>query len=150
MKIAVANDHRGVSAVEQVKAIVAQLNHETLDFSSTTEQPVVIPTWLLSPLPSFPPGQADRANPHLRHRHRHVYLQQGQGVRAALCYDNSMRISATTTPMSCAFPAISSAPACCAHRRNLADHRLFGGRQLRRVHKIQAIEQGKDPRNLNE
>ena len=43
MKIAVASDHRGVKAVEQVKAIIAQLNHECLDFSPPGESPVDYP-----------------------------------------------------------------------------------------------------------
>ena len=43
MKIAVANDHRGVKAIEQVKAIIAQLNHECVDFGKEKEQPIDYP-----------------------------------------------------------------------------------------------------------
>ena len=41
MIIAVASDHRGVKAVEQIKAIVAQFDHECLDFSPTGVGPVI-------------------------------------------------------------------------------------------------------------
>jgi len=43
MKIAVANDHRGVKAIEEVKAIIAQLGHECLDLSHKSEQPIDYP-----------------------------------------------------------------------------------------------------------
>ena len=43
MKIAVANDHRGVNAIEQVKAIVAQFGHECVDFGSHGKKPVDYP-----------------------------------------------------------------------------------------------------------
>ena len=43
MKIAVGNDHRGVKAIEEVKAIIAQLNHECVDFSCDSEHPVDYP-----------------------------------------------------------------------------------------------------------
>ena len=43
MKIAIANDHRGIEAKEQVKAIVSQLGHECVDFGTNEEGPVDYP-----------------------------------------------------------------------------------------------------------
>ena len=43
MKIAVANDHRGIQAVKEIKAIIAQLNHECIDLGSNSEEPIDYP-----------------------------------------------------------------------------------------------------------
>ena len=43
MKIAVASDHRGFEAKEQVKAQVAQMGHECLDYGTTSNNPVDYP-----------------------------------------------------------------------------------------------------------
>ncbi len=154
MRIAVANDHRGVSAVEQVKVIVAQLNHEMLDFSSNTEQPVDYPDLAYVAASAVSAGQADRA----------ILIcgtgigmciasNKVKGVRAALCYDElNARISRQH----------NDANVLCLSGDLLGSGMLrrivaiwlatdfAGGRHLRRVHKIEAIEQGKDPRNLHE
>ena len=37
MKVAVANDHRGVKAGEQIRAIITQLGHEFIDFGCDSE-----------------------------------------------------------------------------------------------------------------
>lgn len=154
MKIAVANDHRGVSAVEQVKAIVAQLNHEMLDFSSNTEQPVDYPDLAFVAASAVSSGQADRA----------ILIcgtgigmciasNKVKGVRAALCYDElNARISRQHNDANVL--CLSGDLLGSGMLRRIVETWLTtdfsGGRHLRRVHKIQAIEQGKDPRNLNE
>ena len=154
MKIAVANDHRGVSAVEQVKAIVAQLNHETLDFSSTTEQPVDYPDLAYVAASAVSSGQADRA----------ILIcgtgigmciasNKVKGVRAALCYDElNARISRQHNDANVL--CLSGDLLGSGMLRRIVEIWLTtdfsGGRHLRRVHKIQAIEQGKDPRNITE
>ncbi|NLH18391.1 MAG: ribose 5-phosphate isomerase B [Phycisphaerae bacterium] len=154
MKIAVANDHRGVSAVEQVKAIIAQLNHEMLDFSSTTEQPVDYPDLAFVAASAVSAGQADRA----------ILIcgtgigmciasNKVKGVRAALCYDElNARISRQHNDANVL--CLSGDLLGSGMLRRIVETWLTtefsGGRHLRRVHKIQAIEQGKDPRNLNE
>lgn len=154
MKIAVANDHRGVSAVEQVKAIIAQLNHDTLDFSSTTEQPVDYPDLAFIAASAVSSGQADRA----------ILIcgtgigmciasNKVKGVRAALCYDElNARISRQHNDANVL--CLSGDLLGSGMLRRIVETWLTtdfsGGRHLRRVHKIQAIEQGKDPRNITE
>ena len=154
MKIAVANDHRGVSAVEQVKAMVAQLNHELLDFSSNTEQPVDYPDLAFIAASAVSSGQADRA----------ILIcgtgigmciasNKVKGVRAALCYDElNARISRQHNDANVL--CLSGDLLGSGMLRRIVEIWLTtdfsGGRHLRRVHKIQAIEQGKDPRNITE
>jgi ribose 5-phosphate isomerase B len=154
MKIAVANDHRGVSAVEQVKAIVAQLNHEMLDFSSNTEQPVDYPDLAFVAASAVSSGQADRA----------ILIcgtgigmciasNKVKGVRAAVCFDElNARISRQHNDANVL--CLSGDLLGSGMLRRIVEIWLAtdfaGGRHLRRVHKIQAIEQGKDPRNLHE
>jgi ribose 5-phosphate isomerase B len=154
MKIAIANDHRGVSAVEQVKAIVAQLNHEMLDFSSNTEQPVDYPDMAFAAGSAVSSGQADRA----------ILIcgtgigmciasNKVKGVRAAVCFDElNARISRQHNDANVL--CLSGDLLGSGMLRRIVEIWLAtdfaGGRHLRRVHKIQAIEQGKDPRNLHE
>ncbi|MHC5115663.1 MAG: hypothetical protein ACYSQY_01165 [Planctomycetota bacterium] len=42
MKVAVANDHRGHAAIEQIKAIISQLGLECVDCSTPSGQPVCL------------------------------------------------------------------------------------------------------------
>ncbi len=154
MKIAVANDHRGVSAVEQVKAIIAQLNHEVLDFSSNTDQPVDYPDLAFVAASAVSDGQADRA----------ILIcgtgigmciasNKVKGVRAALCYDElNARISRqhNNANVLCLSGDLLGSGMLRRIVETWLTTEFSGGRHLRRVHKIQAIEQGKDPRNLNE
>ena len=43
MRIAVANDHRGIEAKEQIKAIVTEMGNECIDFGTNAEGPVDYP-----------------------------------------------------------------------------------------------------------
>ena len=43
MKVAVANDHRGVKAIEEIKAIISQLNHECVDLGTANDHPIDYP-----------------------------------------------------------------------------------------------------------
>ncbi len=154
MKIAVANDHRGVSAIEQVKALVAQLNHELIDFSSCTEQPVDYPDLAYIAASAVSSKQADRA----------ILIcgtgigmciaaNKVKGVRAALCYDElNARISRQHNDANVL--CLSGDLLGSGILRRIVETWLTtdfsGGRHLRRVRKIEAIEQGQDPRNLTD
>ena len=43
MKVAVANDHRGIEAKEQIKIIVTELGNECIDLGTNAEGPVDYP-----------------------------------------------------------------------------------------------------------
>ena len=40
MKIAVGSDHRGFETKQQIKAIIAELGHECIDFGTNDSNPV--------------------------------------------------------------------------------------------------------------
>jgi ribose 5-phosphate isomerase B len=88
MKIAIANDHRGVKAVEQVKAIISELDHECLDFSHNTEQPIDYPDAAYRAASMVSKGQADRAilicSTGIG---MSIAANKIKGIKAALCYD---------------------------------------------------------------
>ena len=89
MKIAVANDHRGVKAIEQVKAIIAQLDHECLDLGhNNSEQPIDYPDAAYRAASLVSHGEADRAilvcGTGIG---MSIAANKIKGVRAALCFD---------------------------------------------------------------
>jgi ribose 5-phosphate isomerase B len=154
MKIAVANDHRGVKAIEQVKAIIAQLNHKCLDFSHNTEQPIDYPDAAFQAASLVSKGEADRAilvcGTGIG---MSITANKIKGVRAALCFDElSARISrhhndANVLCLSGDFLGTTEL-------RKMVETWLTtdfsGGRHQRRVSKIKAIEAGGDPRQVSD
>jgi len=152
MKVAVANDHRGVNAIEQVKAIIAQLNHECLDFSHNTEQPIDYPDAAYRAASMVSKGQADRAilicSTGIG---MSIAANKIKGIKAALCYDElTARVSrdhndANVLCLSGDFLGTTVV-------RKMVETWLStdfgGGRHERRVNKIKAIEEGADPREV--
>lgn len=154
MKIAIANDHRGVKAVEQVKAIIAQLNHECVDFSHNTEQPIDYPDAAYRAASTVSKGQADRAilicSTGIG---MSIAANKIKGIKAALCYDEfTARVSrdhndANVLCLSGDFLGTTVV-------RKMVETWLStdfgGGRHERRVNKIKAIEEGADPREVKD
>ena len=88
MKVAVASDHRGYEAKEQIKAIITQLGHETVDFGTTDSNPVDYPDLAFEAASAISNQQVDRA----------ILIcgtgigmciaaNKVPGVRACLCHD---------------------------------------------------------------
>ncbi len=149
MKIAVANDHRGVEAIEQVKAIIAQLNHECVDYSSTTDQPVDYPDLAYKAADAVSTKQADRAilvcGTGIG---MSIAANKVKGVRAALCYDElNAKISRNHNDANVL--CLSGDLLGTAVLRKIVETWLTtefsGGRHERRVKKIMAIERGQNP-----
>ena len=154
MKVAVANDHRGVKAIEQVKAIVAQLNHECIDYGSSSEQPIDYPDAAYQAAVAVSKGDVDRAI---------LVCGTGigmciasnkvKGVRAALCYDElNARISRQHNDANvlCLSGDLLGTTALRTVVETWLHTDFAGGRHQRRVRKISAIEEGKDPREVTE
>ena len=152
MKIAVANDHRGVKAMEEVKTIVAQLNHECIDFGSTSEQPIDYPDVAYQAAQAVSQAQADRAI---------LVCGTGigmciaankiKGIRAALCYDElNARISRhhNDANVLCLSGDLLGSSALRTIVETWLSTEFQGGRHQRRVNKIKAIEEGLDPREV--
>jgi len=152
MKIAVANDHRGVKAIEQVKAIIAQLNHECLDFSHDTEQPVDYPDAAYQAANTVSRGQADRAilicSTGIG---MSIAANKIKGIRAALCYDE-LTAGISRDHNDANVLCLSGDFLGTTVLRKMVETWLStdfgGGRHERRVNKIKAIEEGADPQEV--
>jgi ribose 5-phosphate isomerase B len=154
MKVAVASDHRGYEAKEQVKAQIAQLGHECIDFGTNNNSPVDYPDLAYTAAQAVSMGQVDRA-----------ILICGTGigmcitankikkVRAALCYDElNAQISRQHNDANVL--CVSGDLIGEIMLRKIVETWLTtdfaGGRHLRRVKKIAAIEEGRDPREIKQ
>lgn len=154
MKIAVANDHRGVKAVEQVKAIIAQLNHECVDMGSSDETPVDYPDAAFRAARAVAEANVDRAilvcGTGIG---MSIAANKVDGVRAALCYDElNARISRQHNDANvlCLSGDLLGSNALRSVVEIWLETDFAGGRHQRRVNKITAIEQGKDPSDVLE
>jgi ribose 5-phosphate isomerase B len=152
MKIAVANDHRGASAIEQVKAIIAELNHECLDFSNDNEQPVDYPDMAYLAAKAVSDKKADRAilvcGTGIG---MSITANKVKGVRAALCYDElNAKISRNHNDANvlCLSGDLLGTTVLRKIVETWLTTEFSGGRHQRRVNKIMAIEDGRDPREV--
>ncbi|MBW8015432.1 MAG: ribose 5-phosphate isomerase B [Planctomycetes bacterium] len=154
MKIVVACDHRGFKAIEQVKAIIAQLNHECLDFSPAGDSPV-----------DYPDVAYHAAVAVSTHKAEGAILVCGtgigmsiaankvKGVRAALCFDElSAQISRqhNDSNVLCLSGDLLGSSALRKIVETWLTTDFVGGRHQRRVDKIHSIEEGIDPREMKD
>jgi ribose 5-phosphate isomerase B len=152
MKVVVASDHRGYDAKQVVKAIVTQMGHECIDVGTDTATPVDYPDLAYMAGKSVSDSQADRAILICATGlGMSIAANKVRGVRAALCHDElSAQISRDH----------NDANVLCLSGDQLGEVLLrkvveawmttefSGGRHQRRVNKIAAIEQGRDPREV--
>jgi len=152
MKVVVTNDHRGVRTSEQILAILAQLNHECLDLTNKEDQAVDYPDSAYEAGMAVSTGKADRA----------ILIcgtgigmciaaNKVKGVRAAVCFDElSAKVSRqhNDTNVLCLSGDLLGPSLFRKIVEVWLSTEFEGGRHLRRVRKIQAIEEGKDPRDV--
>jgi len=153
MKIALATDHRGVRTIEQIKAILAQLGHESIDVSNgSDEQPMDYPDGAYDAATAVSQGRADRAI---------LVCGTGigmciasnkvKGVRAALCYDEiaaKMCREHNDANVLCLSGDLLGPAMLQKIVETFLATDFLAGRHLRRVKKIQAIENGNDPKDV--
>ena len=152
MKIAVGSDHRGFEAKEQIKAIVAELGHECIDFGTGNSNPVDYPDLAYVVAKAVSEKQADRAI---------LACATGIGmciaankirdVRAALCHDELSAAIARDHNDSNVLCLSGDQIGEVLLRKIVEvwlDTEFAGGRHLRRIKKIGTIEEGKDPREV--
>jgi len=154
MKIAVANDHRGVKAIEQVKAIIAQLNHECVDYGKEKEQPIDYPDVAYQAAEAVSTKKADMAilicGTGIG---MSIAANKVKGVRAALCYDElNAKISREHNDANvlCLSGDLLGTSALRKIVETWLTTKFAGGRHQRRVNKISAIEEGNDPRAVED
>ncbi len=153
MRIVVGSDHRGFEAKKQIKAIVIQLGHECIDVGTDGNHPVDYPDTAYIAAKAVSENKADRA-----------ILACGTGIgmciaankvkriRAALCNDElGAQISRhhnDANVLCVAGDLINE-----ILLRKIVEIWLTtefnGGRHERRVRKIAAIEEGKDPTEIH-
>ncbi len=152
MKIAVGSDHRGYEMKEQVKVIAAELGHESIDCGTIDSNPIDYPDTAYLAATAVSTGKADRA----------VLIcatgigmsmaaNKVPGIRAALCHDElTAQISRDHNDSNVL--CLSGDQIGEVLLRKMVEvwlnTKFSGGRHFRRVKKIEAIEQGKDPREI--
>jgi len=149
MKIAIGNDHRGFESKEQIKAIINQLGHEFIDIGTNDNSPADYPDPAYLAATAVANGQADRA----------ILIcgtgigmciaaNKVKGIRAALCHDElSAQISRHHNDANVL--CLSGDMIGEVLLRKMVEAWLntdfHGGRHQRRVNKITAIEEGRNP-----
>ena len=152
MKIAIGNDHRGFEAKQQIKSIVTQLGHEVIDVGSNDSNPVDYPDPAYLAATAVSKKQADRAilvcGTGIG---MCITANKVKGIRAALCHDElSARISRhhNDANVLCISGDLTGEVLLRKIVEVWLDTKFSGGRHQRRIEKIAAIEEGKDPREI--
>jgi ribose 5-phosphate isomerase B len=149
MKIAIGSDHRGFEAKEQIKAIIAQLGHESIDFGTNDSNPVDYPDPAYSVSMAVSKKEADMAILACATGiGMSITANKIKGIRAAICHDElNARISRDHNDANVL--CISGDQTGDVLLRKIVEVWLntefSGGRHQRRVKKITAIEEGREP-----
>ena len=152
MKIVIGSDHRGFEAKKQIKAIVTQLGHECIDVGTNDSNPVDYPDQAYSAAVAVSKKQADMAIlACATGLGMCIAANKIKGIRAALCHDElTARISRDHNDANVL--CLSGDQIGEVLLRKIVEVWLntefSGGRHQRRVKKITAIEEGKDPKEV--
>jgi ribose 5-phosphate isomerase B len=153
MKIAVGSDHRGFEIKEQIKAIITQLGHEYIDVGTNDSNPVDYPDQAYLAATAVSKKQADRAILACGTGiGMSIAANKVKGILAALCHDElSARISRhhNDANVLCISADLVGEILLRKIVEVWLDTEFSGGRHQRRVNKIIAIEEGKDPKEIN-
>ena len=154
MKIVIGSDHRGFEAKQQIKAMITQLGHECIDVGTSDNNPVDYPDLAYLAATAVAEKQADRAilvcGTGIG---MSITANKIKGIRAALCHDElSAQISRHHNDANVL--CVSGDLIGEVLLRKIVDVWLNtefrGGRHQRRVKKITAIEEGRDPKGIKE
>ena len=154
MRIVVGSDHRGFAAKEQVKAIIAQLGHECIDVGTNDNRPVDYPDTAYLAATAVANKQADRAILACGTGiGMSITANKVKGIRAALCHDElSAQISRhhNNANVLCISGDLIGEVLLRRIVEVWLDTEFSGGRHKRRVSKITAIEDGRDPSTVGD
>lgn len=149
MKVAIGNDHRGFEAKQQIKSIITQLGHECVDVGSSDDNPVDYPDLAYRAAMAVSKKKADRAILACGTGiGMSIAANKIKGIRAALCHDElSARVSRhhNNANVLCLSGDLIGEVLLRKIVEVWLDTEFEGGRHQRRIDKIAAIEQGKDP-----
>ena len=153
MKIAVGSDHRGFEIKQQIIAVATELGHECIDVGTDSNNPVDYPDLAYLAATAVSKKEADRAILTCATGiGMSMAANKVHGIRAALCHDElSAQISRDHNDSNVL--CFSADQVGVLLLRKMVEVWLStefsGGRHERRVRKIEAIEDGKDPRTLS-
>ena len=152
MKVAVANDHRGRGAIDQIKTIISQLGFECVDCSSPGDQPVDYPDTAYVASSAVAEGRADRAilvcGTGIG---MSIAANKIKGIRAALCYDElaaQFSREHNDANVLCLSGDLTGPEVIRRVVETWLTTDFIAGRHQRRVNKIKAIERGDDPHEI--
>jgi len=152
MKIAVGSDHRGFEAKQVIKAIVSELGHDCIDLGTNDNNPVDYPDFAYAVATAVSKKEADRGIlVCATGLGMSITANKIKGIRAALCHDElSAQISRDHNDANVL--CISGDQVGQVLLRKIVEvwlnTKFSGGRHQRRVKKITAIEEGRDPRKV--
>jgi ribose 5-phosphate isomerase B len=152
MKIAIGSDHRGFDIKQQIKAIATELGHECIDVGTSDNNPVDYPDLAYLAATAVSNKEVDMAILSCATGiGMSMAANKVDGIRAALCHDElSAQISRDHNDANVL--CLSADQVGAVLLRKMVEVWLStefsGGRHERRVRKIEAIEGGKDPREL--
>ena len=152
MKIVVGSDHRGFDIKQQIIAIATEMGHECIDVGTSDNNPVDYPDLAYLAATTVSKKEADRAILACATGiGMCMAANKVKGIRAALCHDElSAQISRDHNNSN--ILCLSADQIGVLLLRKMVEVWLrtefSGGRHERRVRKIAAIEEGKDPREI--
>jgi ribose 5-phosphate isomerase B len=152
MKIGVGSDHRGYDIKQQVIAIATELGNECIDFGTSDNNPVDYPDLAYIASMAVSRNEVDRAILICATGiGMSMAANKVKGIRAALCHDElSAQISRDHNDANVL--CLSADQVGVVLLRKMVEVWLNtefgGGRHERRVRKIAAIEENKDPREI--
>ncbi len=152
MKIVVGSDHRGFEAKQQIKAIITQMGYECIDVGTTDSNPVDYPDPAYLAAIAVSKKQADKAILACGTGiGMSITANKIKGIRAALCHDElSARISRhhNDANVLCVSGDLIGEVLLRKIVEVWLSTEFNGGRHLRRIRKITAIEEGREPREV--
>jgi ribose 5-phosphate isomerase B len=152
MKIVVGSDHRGFEAKQQIKAVVSEMGHKCIDIGTNDSNPVDYPDVAYEAATAVAKKKADRAIlVCATGLGMSIAANKVQGIRAALCHDElSAQISRDHNDANVLCLSGDQIGEVLLRRivEVWLETEFSGGRHKRRVMKIKAIEEGKDPRKI--
>jgi ribose 5-phosphate isomerase B len=152
MKIAIGSDHRGFEAKEIIKVIIAQLGHEYVDVGTNDNNPVDYPDLAYLAATAVSKNDADMAILSCATGlGMCIAANKIKGIRAVLCHDElCAQVSRDHNDSNVL--CLSGDQIGEVMLRKIVEvwlnTKFTGGRHQRRVNKIKAIEEGKDPREI--
>ena len=152
MRIAIGCDHRGVKLKQAIIKYISESGHSYEDFGCFTGEPVDYPDTAYLAAKAVAAGEADRAilvcGTGIG---MSIAANKIKGIRAALCYDElAARLSRQHNDANvlCLSGDLVGHTMMRKTVETWLTTKFESGRHQRRVRKIQAIEEGTDPREI--